>query len=58
MLLPIFILIALGAFFVGYSLGTTCRTKFEPRKKKRIKSDPLLAEEYQNFLNYDGREQL
>lgn len=53
------VLIILVAFFVGYSLGLSgVITNKKTTKYSRSGMSEKEKREYENFLNYDGSEQL
>jgi len=54
-----YFIIAFFAFFIGYLLGNrnSPPAKRDIVRKKAVISDEL-KQEYENFLNYDGSEQL
>jgi len=54
-----YFIISFFAFFIGYLLGNrnSPPAKRDIVRKKAVISDEL-KQEYENFLNYDGSEQL
>lgn len=59
MIIFVFILIGLSAFLSGFIFGLDLKpiNKAQPKTKTELKSK-ILTKEYENFLNYDGSEQL
>lgn len=60
MMVAIFIIIiAVVSFFIGLYLGNSKQTLKSKKQNKTYDSElRTLIEEYKNFLNYDGTEQL
>lgn len=59
MIMIVFLLIALSAFLSGFICGSglTPQRKSVKKPKAEFKSE-ILSKEYENFLNYDGSEQI
>ncbi len=59
MIVFIYLLVAILAFLVGYLLaGKTQPEIIKKRKKDLYATTEISRREYENFLNYDGSEQL
>ena len=55
----IYLTIAVLSFLVGFLLSSKTKPEIKIlRKKGRFAADENLRREYENFLNYDGTEQL
>ena len=54
----ILILIALLAFIVGFWCGLLKMSPAKPKVSVRLEQQEDLKKEYENFLSYDGTEQL
>lgn len=55
----VLLLTAISAFFIGFCVGVTKKT--EVKCVKPLKADCRIekfTEEFENFLNYDGSEQI
>ena len=56
----LYLLIAVLAFLTGWFLGKqrTVKPIYKPVKKGDFGTEENLRKEYENFLNYDGSEQI
>ena len=54
----ILVLIGLSAFILGFLCGLIKITPVKPKMSIRLEQQEDLKKEYENFLSYDGTEQI
>lgn len=58
-MIVLYILLGISCFIAGYLIAERRGYKtFGPNKNKKVYNDESLTKEYQNFLSYDGSEQI